>query len=160
MKIQPWLEIRVKIRAFGQILLTCNQLFLQFSLVLLLLYSFSSSLWLSSKCQLSRIFILMLVGRSRAPSSEYQNAIRMKWNFDFRCRWKKDKKGYAVNNKKKAHLLSTTTHHDGTLDSRNDFEGDWNRPQNQVNVLKSTILLKLWKIPWNPPFHSRSHVVS
>ena len=84
----------------------------------------------------------MLGGRLRAPSSEYQNAIRMKLNFDFRCRWKKDKKGYAVNNKKKAHLLSTTTHHDGTLDSRNDFEGDWNRPQNQVNVLKSTILLK------------------
>ena len=77
-----------------------------------------------------------------------------------RCRWKKDKKGYAVNNKKKAHLLSTTTHHDGTLDSRNDFEGDWNRPQNQVNVFKSAILLRLWKIPCDPPFHSRSHVVS
>lgn len=86
------------------------------------------------------------VARERHLVNTY-HFFRMKLNFYFRCRWKKDKKGYAVNNKKKAHLLSTTTHHDGTLDSRNDFEGDWNRPQNQVNVLKSTILLKLWKIP-------------
>lgn len=60
MKIQPWLGIHVKIQAFGQILLTCNQLFLPFSLVLLLLYLFSSSLWLSSKCHLSWVFKLML----------------------------------------------------------------------------------------------------
>lgn len=64
MKIQPWSEIHVKIQAFGQILLTCNQLFLQFSLVLLLSYLFSSSLWLSSKCPLSWVFKLILWARS------------------------------------------------------------------------------------------------
>ena len=63
-KIQPWLEIHAKIQVFGQILLTCNQLFLQFSLVLLLLYLFSSSLWLSSKCHLSWAFKLILGARS------------------------------------------------------------------------------------------------
>ena len=37
-------------------------------------------------------------------------------------------------------LLSTTTNQDGTLDSRNDFDGDWLRPQNQVETLWGIIV--------------------
>lgn len=45
-----------------------------------------------------------------------------------KCRWKKKKSAPHAKRTKSGHLLSSTTQ-DGTLDSRNDFEGDWTRPQ-------------------------------
>ena len=82
--------------------------------------SSSSSLllyWSSSKCPRTR--------RGRISRVELIHLYDCRL---LRCRWKKKKSAPHAKRTKSGHLLSSTTQ-DGTLDSRNDFEGDWTRPQ-------------------------------
>lgn len=84
--------------------------------------SSSSSLllyWSSSKCP----------RESESPDFARRTNPSLRLPSFLRCRWKKNKKSAShAKRTKSGHLLSSTTQ-DGTLDSRNDFEGDWTRPQ-------------------------------
>lgn len=48
---------------------------------------------------------------------------------------------YSVNSKANQNLLSSSSHQDGTLDSRNDFQGEWTRPTNSMNQVFRLILI-------------------